>query len=192
MRASGASISTSSRWRWTATAIRCSYSVDQVDGGLPYGSLHVLLHRLAGRFECRPARSPRVPERVIPSDHRCRRYPTRRRSSNCPCSHRVIPVTRRAVGRRRDSGRRVPKARRWPGPFSLESAEHGASGATWSRYSFIGVRSIATLGPSGTVRRCGWGSRRQGGGNAISVLRETVRLVVRPAWPAIGARRCRR
>src|SRR3712207_6895422 len=34
-----------------------------------------------------------------------------------------------------------------PGTFLLESAEQGAGsqGAVWSRYSFIGVRSAATL-----------------------------------------------
>ena len=34
-----------------------------------------------------------------------------------------------------------------PGTFLLESAEHGAAsgGTAWSRYSFVGVRSIATL-----------------------------------------------
>ena len=56
---------------------------------------------------------------------------------------RVIPVTRRlladgdtpiALYRKLAAGR--------PGTFLLESAENGR---TWSRYSFIGVRSAATL-----------------------------------------------
>lgn len=55
----------------------------------------------------------------------------------------VTPITRRfladgetAVGlyRKLADGR--------PGTFLLESAEHGRS---WSRYSFVGVRSTATL-----------------------------------------------
>lgn len=58
-------------------------------------------------------------------------------------SRRVIPVTRRLLGdgetpvgvyRKLAAGR--------PGTFLLESAEHGR---VWSRYSFVGARSHATL-----------------------------------------------
>jgi anthranilate synthase component 1 len=56
---------------------------------------------------------------------------------------RVIPVTRRLLA---DGDTPVGLYRKLagerPGTFLLESAEHGRS---WSRYSFIGVRSDATL-----------------------------------------------
>lgn len=56
---------------------------------------------------------------------------------------RVIPVVRRLIG---DSftpvGLYKALANERPGTFLLESAEHGQS---WSRYSFIGVSSSATL-----------------------------------------------
>ena len=56
---------------------------------------------------------------------------------------KVIPVVRRLIG---DSftpvGLYKALANERPGTFLLESAEHGQS---WSRYSFIGVSSAATL-----------------------------------------------
>ena len=72
-----------------------------------------------------------------------RSRPTSRRSASWPRSRRVIPVTRRLLAdgetpvgiyRKLAAGR--------SGTFLLESAEHGA---VWSRYSFVGVRSRATL-----------------------------------------------
>jgi anthranilate synthase component I len=57
--------------------------------------------------------------------------------------HRVIPVTRRLLA---DGDTPVGLYRKLagerPGTFLLESAEHGR---VWSRYSFVGVRSVATL-----------------------------------------------
>src|SRR5690606_8778128 len=66
-----------------------------------------------------------------------------------------------------------------PGTFLLESAEHGAGsgGTAWSRYSFIGVRSLATL----TERdgQAQWLGTPPAGvpttGDPVTVLRETVR-----------------
>ncbi|MFL6165386.1 MAG: anthranilate synthase component I, partial [Ornithinibacter sp.] len=56
---------------------------------------------------------------------------------------RVIPVTRRLLA---DGDTPVGLYRKLagerPGTFLLESAEHGG---VWSRYSFVGVRSLATL-----------------------------------------------
>src|SRR3954451_6072031 len=56
---------------------------------------------------------------------------------------RVVPVTRRLLA---DAETPVGAYRKLaagrPGTFLLESAEHGG---VWSRYSFIGVRSAATL-----------------------------------------------
>jgi anthranilate synthase component I len=57
--------------------------------------------------------------------------------------HRVVPVTRRLLA---DAETPVGAYRKLagnrPGTFLLESAEHGG---VWSRYSFIGVQSAATL-----------------------------------------------
>src|SRR5215470_8637201 len=61
--------------------------------------------------------------------------------------HRVIPVTRRLLADGETPVGVYRKLAGGPGTFLLESAEQGsASGGTaWSRYSFIGVRSAATL-----------------------------------------------
>jgi anthranilate synthase component 1 len=60
---------------------------------------------------------------------------------------RVIPVTRRLLADGETPVGVYRKLAGGPGTFLLESAEQGAGtgGAVWSRYSFIGVRSIATL-----------------------------------------------
>jgi anthranilate synthase component 1 len=90
---------------------------------------------------------------------------------------RVIPVVRRLLAdtetpiglyRKLAAGR--------PGTFLLESAEHGRS---WSRYSFVGVRSRAMLtSEEGRVR---WlGSVPAGlptSGPALPALRDTLRLL---------------
>ena len=57
--------------------------------------------------------------------------------------HRVVPVTRKVLADSETplSAYRKLAANR-PGTFLLESAENGRS---WSRYSFVGVRSAATL-----------------------------------------------
>jgi anthranilate synthase component 1 len=58
-------------------------------------------------------------------------------------TQRVVPVTRRLLA---DAETPVGAYRKLagnrPGTFLLESAEHGG---VWSRYSFIGVQSVATL-----------------------------------------------
>jgi anthranilate synthase component 1 len=60
---------------------------------------------------------------------------------------RVVPVTRRLLADGETPVGVYRKLAGGPGTFLLESAEHGAGsgGAVWSRYSFIGVRSVATL-----------------------------------------------
>ena len=87
---------------------------------------------------------------------------------------RVIPVTRRlladgetpvGVYRKLAAGR--------PGTFLLESAEHGRS---WSRYSFVGARSAATLTERGG-EACWTGTPPVGlpmDGDPLAALRETV------------------
>ncbi len=59
---------------------------------------------------------------------------------------RVIPVSRKLLA---DGDTPVALYRKLaaerPGTFLLESAENGHTAFTWSRYSFVGVRSAATL-----------------------------------------------
>ncbi|MFF3275093.1 anthranilate synthase component I [Streptomyces chrestomyceticus] len=93
---------------------------------------------------------------------------------------RVIPVTRRLLA---DGDTPVGLYRKLaaerPGTFLLESAENGR---TWSRYSFIGVRSAATL----TVRdgQAHWlGTPPIGmpsGGDPLAALRATVEALHTP------------
>ncbi|MEV0599240.1 anthranilate synthase component I [Streptomyces sp. NPDC050315] len=93
---------------------------------------------------------------------------------------RVIPVTRRLLA---DGDTPVGLYRKLaaerPGTFLLESAENGRS---WSRYSFIGVRSSATL----TARdgQAHWlGTPPVGvptGGDPLAALRETIRTLHTP------------
>jgi anthranilate synthase component 1 len=58
---------------------------------------------------------------------------------------RVVPVTRRLLADGETPVGLYRKLAGGPGTFLLESAEQGAGGTTWSRYSFVGVRSAATL-----------------------------------------------
>ncbi|GES34356.1 anthranilate synthase component I [Streptomyces angustmyceticus] len=93
---------------------------------------------------------------------------------------RVIPVTRRLLA---DGDTPVGLYRKLaaerPGTFLLESAENGR---TWSRYSFIGVRSAATL----TTRdgQAHWlGTPPVGmptGGDPLAALRATVEALHTP------------
>jgi anthranilate synthase component 1 len=91
---------------------------------------------------------------------------------------RVVPVVRRLLADGETPVGVYTKLAGGPGTFLLESAEQGAgpSGAAWSRYSFVGVRSAATL-----VERDGqaaWlGSPPDGvplNGDPVVALRETV------------------
>jgi anthranilate synthase component 1 len=98
---------------------------------------------------------------------------------------RVIPVTRRlladgetpvGVYRKLAAGR--------PGTFLLESAEHGRS---WSRYSFVGARSAATL----TARdgEAHWTGTPPVGlpmsGDPLAALRETVQRLHTEPLPGL-------
>ncbi|OLB82052.1 MAG: anthranilate synthase component I [Actinobacteria bacterium 13_2_20CM_2_71_6] len=105
-------------------------------------------------------------------------------------THRVVPVTRRLLADGETPVGVYRKLAGGPGTFLLESAEQGsASGGTaWSRYSFIGVRSVATL----TERDGGahWlGTPPQGvptHGDPVEVLRDTVRALAGSGTPATG------
>ncbi len=93
--------------------------------------------------------------------------------------HRVVPVIRRLLADGETPVGVYRKLAGGPGTFLLESAEQGAGpgGTAWSRYSFIGVRSAATL-----VERDGFahwlGTPPPGvpdsGGDPVGVLRATV------------------
>lgn len=93
---------------------------------------------------------------------------------------RVIPVTRRFLA---DGDTPVGLYRKLaaerPGTFLLESAENGR---TWSRYSFVGVRSAATLTEvDGAARWLGdppAGVPREG--DPLGVLRATVEALHTP------------
>jgi anthranilate synthase component 1 len=93
-------------------------------------------------------------------------------------ARRVVPVTRRLLADGETPVGVYTKLAGGPGTFLLESAEQGAgpSGAAWSRYSFVGVRSAATL-----VERNGqavWLGDPPAGvpvdGDPVAALRETV------------------
>src|ERR1700754_4441809 len=94
---------------------------------------------------------------------------------------RVVPVIRGLLADGETPVGVYTKLAGGPGTFLLESAEQGAgpSGAAWSRYSFIGVRSAATL-----VARDGkaaWlGTPPEGvpvDGDPVVALRETVKAL---------------
>ncbi|HZN75111.1 MAG TPA: anthranilate synthase component I [Micromonosporaceae bacterium] len=92
-------------------------------------------------------------------------------------THRVVPVTRRLLADGETPVGVYRKLAGGPGTFLLESA--GQGGTAWSRYSFIGVRSVATL----TERdgRGDWlGTPPDGvptSGDPIEILRSTVRAL---------------
>ncbi|MFI7597807.1 anthranilate synthase component I [Actinoplanes sp. NPDC049681] len=95
---------------------------------------------------------------------------------------RVVPVIRRLLADGETPIGVYRKLAGGPGTFLLESAEQGAGSAAWSRYSFVGVRSVATL-----VERDGeaaWlGSPPVGvplNGDPVTALRETVAALASP------------
>ncbi|GGL96154.1 MULTISPECIES: anthranilate synthase component I [Micromonospora] len=99
---------------------------------------------------------------------------------------RVVPVTRRLLADAETPVGVYRKLAGGPGTFLLESAEQGVgtAGTAWSRYSFIGVRSSATL-----VERDGvavWTGQPPAGlpteGDPVAVLRATVEALAGPAW----------
>jgi anthranilate synthase component I len=98
---------------------------------------------------------------------------------------RVIPVTRRLLA---DGETPVGVYRKLAGErsgtFLLESAEHGR---VWSRYSFVGARSAATL--TERAGRAHWlGTPPVGlpaGGDPLAALRETVAALHTPRLPGL-------
>jgi anthranilate synthase component 1 len=101
---------------------------------------------------------------------------------------RVVPVVRRLLADGETPIGVYRKLAGGPGTFLLESAEQGAGSAAWSRYSFIGVRSVATL-----VERDGeaaWLGNPPAGvplaGDPVVALRETVAALAAPEEPGPG------
>ncbi|MFC7550154.1 anthranilate synthase component I [Plantactinospora sp. GCM10030261] len=103
---------------------------------------------------------------------------------------RVVPVTRRLLADGETPVGVYRKLAGGPGTFLLESAEQGAgpAGIAWSRYSFIGVRSAATL-----VERDGraaWLGTPPAGlptdGDPVDVLRATVAALAGPSASTFG------
>ena len=101
-------------------------------------------------------------------------------------SRRVVPVIRRLLADGETPVGVYRKLAGGPGTFLLESAEQSSSGAAWSRYSFIGVRSVATLIEQGG--EAVWlGNPPAGlpaGGDPLHVLRETVEALAAPVAEA--------
>jgi anthranilate synthase component 1 len=105
-------------------------------------------------------------------------------------THRVVPVTRRLLADGETPVGVYRKLAGGPGTFLLESAEQGAGsgGTAWSRYSFIGVRSAATLTERDGAAH--WlGTPPEGvpaQGDPVTVLRETVRALSAAGTPETG------
>ncbi|MFS8477762.1 MAG: anthranilate synthase component I [Micromonosporaceae bacterium] len=105
--------------------------------------------------------------------------------------YRVVPVTRRLLADGETPVGVYRKLAGGPGTFLLESAEQGAgaAGPAWSRYSFVGVRSLATLiGAKGTAQWLGQPPENvPTGGDPIEVLRATVTALGGPSTRAADA-----
>jgi len=100
---------------------------------------------------------------------------------------RVIPVTRRLLA---DGDTPVALYRKLagdrPNTFLLESAEQGRS---WSRYSFVGVRSSAALTVDAEGRARWMGTPPVGvptEGDPLEVLRATIEALHTPKEPHVG------
>ncbi len=102
-------------------------------------------------------------------------------------NHRVVPVTRRVLADAETPlGVYRTLARSRPGTFLLESAEHGG---IFSRYSFIGVRSAATL--TGHGGRAVWTGSPPSvlprDGDPLEVLGASLALLHTPDLPGAEA-----
>jgi len=111
--------------------------------------------------------------------------PTRTQFRGLARDRRVIPVVRRfLVDDQTPVGLFAKLAGDRPGTFLLESAENGQ---TWSRYSFIGVRSAAMLTDAGGQTR--WVGNRPVGlptsGLAVDALRDTLASLRTPRAPGL-------
>jgi anthranilate synthase component 1 len=110
--------------------------------------------------------------------------PDREEFARLAAEYPVVPVTRRVLADGETPVGIYRKLAGGPGTFLLESAEHGQS---WSRYSFIGVRSQATL-----TERDGsavWLDDPPPGvplsGNPLDVLRACAKALRSPRLPGM-------
>ncbi len=106
-------------------------------------------------------------------------HPDRDQFAALARTRRVVPVTRRLLADGETPVGVFRKLAGGPGTFLLESAEHGRS---WSRYSFVGVRSVATL--TEKDGRAHWLGEPPPGaptdGTPLEVLRDTVEALRSP------------
>ena len=100
----------------------------------------------------------------------------------------MVPVTRRVLADGETPVGVYRKLAGGPGTFLLESAEQAAGGTVWSRYSFVGVRSNATL-----IERDGramWLGEPPEGlpreGEPVEVLRASIDALTAPVLPDTG------
>jgi anthranilate synthase component 1 len=110
--------------------------------------------------------------------------PDRETFTSLVVGRRVVPVTRRLLADGETPVGVFRKLAGGHGTFLLESAENGRS---WSRYSFIGVRSAATLTESGGEAE--WIGTPPAGaplhGEPLQVLRETLTALASPRLPGL-------
>ncbi|GAA3389859.1 anthranilate synthase component I [Cryptosporangium minutisporangium] len=97
---------------------------------------------------------------------------------------RVVPVTRRLLADGETPVGLYRKLAGGPGTFLLESAEHGG---VWSRYSFVGVRSVATL--TSRDGQAHWLGDPPPGlpvdGDPLAALGEVVQALASPVLPGL-------
>jgi anthranilate synthase component 1 len=110
--------------------------------------------------------------------------PSRELFAKLAADRRVVPVTRRLLADGETPVGVYRKLAGGPGTFLLESAEHGRS---WSRYSFVGVRSVATL--TEVDGRAKWLGEPPAGlpaeGAPLEVLEQTVEALASPRIPGL-------
>ena len=105
-------------------------------------------------------------------------FPDREEYERLAREFSVVPVTRRLLG---DAETPIGVYRKLGGIFLLESAEHGR---VWSRYSFVGVRSFATL--TEASGRAVWrGATLSGNPDPLLALREGVAALRAPRLPGM-------
>ncbi|HEY9388224.1 MAG TPA: anthranilate synthase component I [Mycobacteriales bacterium] len=110
--------------------------------------------------------------------------PSRQEFAALAATHRVVPVTRTLFADGETPVGVYRKLAGGPGTFLLESAEHGRA---WSRYSFVGVRGVATLTERDGQAR--WTGTPPPGaplaGDPLDVLAATWRALRSPRLPGL-------
>jgi anthranilate synthase component 1 len=126
--------------------------------------------------------APRAARRVGAPDGSI--VPAREEFEKLAAEYPVVPVTRRVLADGETPVGTYRKLAGGPGTFLLESAEHGR---VWSRYSFVGVRSAATL--SERNGRAYWSEPPPLGlpadGDPLEVLQACARTLRAPRLPGM-------